>query len=324
VQNNRFEDILLGAGTTAVSNNTITGSNIGVGVIAFATDAFGNPVTTNAVGTLVSNNITNNGNGGLAIPGGGIRLLVSSGATTTAQATAHFNRIVGNAVGLNNGTTNTVDATNNWWGSNAGPGGVGSDTVNGTGTVTFNPWLVLQVTASPTSVVEGGTASVVADLTKNNAGTDTSAMGHVPDGIPVSFTTTTGTIAPAMGFTASGKAAAQFTAGNAPATAMVSAKVDNQTSTATVTTGAPPHATIGAFDPIGEFGQPPATWYLRNSNSPGAPDIAPFQYGAAGWTPLAGVWTDPPLPLHVLGGAVLGGQPVGKEKVSGTFLGRQP
>src|SRR5262249_26519375 len=29
------------------------------------------------------------------------------------------------------------------------------------------------------------------------------------------------------------------------------------------------------------------TWYLRNSNSPGAPDIAPFAYGAAGWVPLA-------------------------------------
>ncbi len=125
MQSNRFEGIVLGEGTATVSNNTITGNNIGVAVLASSGE------TTNAVGTLVSNNITNNGNGGLAFPGGGIRLLVQAGATTTAQATAHFNRIVGNSVGLDNTTTAPVDATNNFWGSNAGPGGPGSDTVSG-------------------------------------------------------------------------------------------------------------------------------------------------------------------------------------------------
>jgi hypothetical protein len=73
---------------------------------------------------------------------------------------------------------------------------------------------------------------------------------------------------------------------------------------------APLPDTVGAFDPVGEFGQPAATWYLRNSNSAGAPDIAPFAYGAAGWAPQAGIWTDPPRPLHVLCGGVLGGPPV--------------
>src|SRR5262249_42826928 len=48
--------------------------------------------------------------------------------------------------------------------------------------------------------------------------------------------------------------------------------------------------TVGAFDPIGQFGLAPATWYLKNSNGPGAPDIAPFAYGAAGWVPVAGDW----------------------------------
>ncbi len=43
--------------------------------------------------------------------------------------------------------------------------------------------------------------------------------------------------------------------------------------------------TIGAFDPQ------TATWYLRNSNSPGAPDvIAPFAYGSPGWIPVVGDW----------------------------------
>lgn len=227
VQNNRFEGILLGAGTATVSNNTIAGNNIGVAVVALA----GN--TSDSQGTLVSNNITNNGKGGLAFPGGGIVLLDQTGATTAARVTANFNRIVGNSAGLNNETSTSVDATNNWWGSNAGPGGAGSDTVSGP--VNFSPWLVLQVTASPTSVLPGGVVTVVADLTKNSSGMDTSALGHVPNGIPVSFTTTAGTLAPTTGFTAAGQFVVQLTAPNTPGAVTVSATVDNQTSTATVT-----------------------------------------------------------------------------------------
>jgi hypothetical protein len=42
--------------------------------------------------------------------------------------------------------------------------------------------------------------------------------------------------------------------------------------------------TPGVFDPT------TATWYLRNSNTAGAPDIGPFTYGAPGWTPVVGDW----------------------------------
>jgi hypothetical protein len=33
------------------------------------------------------------------------------------------------------------------------------------------------------------------------------------------------------------------------------------------------------------------TWYLRNSDSAGAPDYTPFQYGGIGWRVVAGDWT---------------------------------
>jgi parallel beta-helix repeat protein len=228
-QNNRFQGILLSDGTATVSNNTITGNNIGVAI-----RASGGSV--NAQGTLISNNITNNGNGGVGFPGGGIVLLQVSGATNTPVATAHFNRIVGNSVGLDNsrviGAT-TVDAINNWWGSNAGPGGAGSDTVSGP--VTFDPWLVLQVTASPTSVDPGGVATIVASLTMNSSGMDTSTLGHVPDGIPILFRTSSGTIVPSSSVTAAGIAVAQFTAGSLPGLVTVFVTIDNQTSTATIT-----------------------------------------------------------------------------------------
>ncbi len=42
--------------------------------------------------------------------------------------------------------------------------------------------------------------------------------------------------------------------------------------------------TVGVFDPA------TGTWYLRNRNTPGTPDIGPFAYGAAGWRAVSGDW----------------------------------
>jgi hypothetical protein len=57
------------------------------------------------------------------------------------------------------------------------------------------------------------------------------------------------------------------------------------TSPPVAVTGAANNAsTVGVFDPH------TATWYLHNSNNPGAPDIAPFRYGAPGWIPVVGDW----------------------------------
>src|SRR5262249_46779992 len=43
-------------------------------------------------------------------------------------------------------------------------------------------------------------------------------------------------------------------------------------------------STVGVFDPNA------ANWFLRNSNTSGAPDIAPFSFGFAGWLPVVGDW----------------------------------
>jgi hypothetical protein len=45
-----------------------------------------------------------------------------------------------------------------------------------------------------------------------------------------------------------------------------------------------PAATVATFDPS------TATWYLRNNNSAGLPDLAPFQYGLPGWVAVTGDW----------------------------------
>jgi hypothetical protein len=43
-------------------------------------------------------------------------------------------------------------------------------------------------------------------------------------------------------------------------------------------------ATVATFDPG------TGTWYLRNSNSAGAPDAGTFPYGGVGWLPVVGDW----------------------------------
>src|SRR5262249_5458076 len=43
-------------------------------------------------------------------------------------------------------------------------------------------------------------------------------------------------------------------------------------------------STVGMFDPS------TGIWYLRHSNGPGAPDIAPFAYGGRGWIGVVGDW----------------------------------
>src|SRR5262249_7044784 len=45
-----------------------------------------------------------------------------------------------------------------------------------------------------------------------------------------------------------------------------------------------PRAGVAAFLPAS------ASWYLRGSPSPGAPDVAPFAYGGPAWQALAGDW----------------------------------
>jgi parallel beta-helix repeat protein len=194
-----FEGIYIDQGNTTVSNNTITGNNIGVFAGAFSGNTF------DSQGDLVSNNNTDNGNGGLSFPGGGIVQLddtsvsthgvgilpTDSGGTPTASVTASFNRIVDNAVGLNNETTTPAAATLNWWGSNTGPNTTDNDTTSGS--VNTGPWLVLSIAASPGTIGPGGlTSSVTASVTTDSNGVTHPTAHFFPDGIPITFGATGG------------------------------------------------------------------------------------------------------------------------------------
>lgn len=122
----------------------------------------------------------------------------------------NFNRIVGNtgygiylenaqnlketAASETQAPNRVVDATNNWWGSNSNPknnpANIGGDVDH----VLADPWLILTISSNPSTIPYGSTVPVFAAITQNSNGEDTSSMGHIPDGTPVTITTDIGNV----------------------------------------------------------------------------------------------------------------------------------
>ncbi len=145
-------------------------------------------------------------------------------------ANINFNRIMGNTGNMeiyyNSGT---VNANNNWWGSNTSPSSKVSTQVN------VSNWLVLNINAVPNSILTGNNSIITADLTRNQNGVYFDpANGHVPDGIVVTFTGTRGSIAP-NGVMAMGSVSQTFTAGYTPGVAQVTAATDGVSVNTTLT-----------------------------------------------------------------------------------------
>ena len=134
-----------------------------------------------------------------------------------------------------NNVDGTVTAENNWWGCNAGPGSAGCDTV--TGVADSNPWIVLAVNASPTSVQPGGMSTVTADMSDNSASADTTSLGLLPT-MPVAWSATQGTMSPTSGTITSDMASSTFTS-TSGSNGTGCAMVDNQLTCAGVTVTAP-------------------------------------------------------------------------------------
>lgn len=216
--------------TAVISGNTITG-NIGVATSDGSTSAgvlvssyFDGTGTTSGA-TITGNTITGNTDG----------IEVGQDATDVAVVSAHHNVLSSNVHGVLS-TQPTVDATDNWWGCNLGPGTSGCAGISGN--VTFNPWLVLGVSA-PSSILRGTTSTATGDVTHNSSGADTSPSGHIPDGTVISFSASAGTVSPASEGTTSGRAQVAFTANWAPGWGSVGATLDSQTVSTPVLVVAP-------------------------------------------------------------------------------------
>ena len=148
-----------------------------------------------------------------------------------------LSRITGNSAPTGSGlfratTAGTATAENNWWGCDDFPGAAGCDTVSGTADV--DPRLALVVTATPSTIAEGGTSSVTADFSKNSANTSVSPV--VLQGLNIDFAATYGTISDAS-VLPTFMATSTYTNTSCPSTPpeMVMATLDNGTDAADVT-----------------------------------------------------------------------------------------
>ena len=199
----------------------------------------------NGGGTLTDtndtfNNNTANGDGGAIINYGGTLTVDNTTFTNNTAngfggaicnigtATVNFNRIIGNTASSGNAISNnygTVDARYNWWGSNTNP----SANISGSD-VTYDPWIVLTVTANLTTINFGGKSNITADLLHDSNGVYHDPVnGHVPDGLTVNFSSDTkGTINPIISTITNGSTNTTFT-GLQPGVSVVSAMVDDQT-----------------------------------------------------------------------------------------------
>ena len=158
----------------------------------------------------------------------GIKIDPYTGAVVSGVTIDH-NIIVQNSnYGVDNHDPNIVNAQNNWWGCNDGPGAIGpgsGDKVSAN--ITFAPWLVLNLCANPPSIPADGvsTSTITADMTKNSNWQDTLALGHIPDGTQIIFTADKGSIgSPTTKTTTNGIATAIFTSDASPSQATISSR----------------------------------------------------------------------------------------------------
>ncbi|MGB7969813.1 MAG: Ig-like domain-containing protein [Methanobacterium sp.] len=154
--------ILINTNGTFTNNTAISGGAIyNIGILSETSSKFINNnasyggALTNNLGTLSINFCDFNGN------------------------TAYEGCVIDNING-------TVNASSDWWGSNIGP-----STLDVCGT-TVNSWLILTLTSNSTSILNYGNSTITADLLHDNLGN--LENNSVPDGIPVNFTSTLGTI----------------------------------------------------------------------------------------------------------------------------------
>ena len=149
------------------------------------------------------------------------------------NAYVNFNRIVSNTASIGNAIYNDengwIDATLNWWGTNQ-PNQTGNDIVNtaGQGQCNYDPWIILSINASPTTIPCSGTSNINADLQHDNHGIyHDPAYGSVPYYNSANLQTTLGSITDATFY--NGLASSTLNAGTVPGIADVTTTVDSQT-----------------------------------------------------------------------------------------------
>jgi PKD repeat protein len=173
-----------------------------------------------------------------------------------------------------NAEGSTIDATENWWGTNAPPAWWVSRG-------NLNPYLVLGVTATPSSITTAETSIVSANLSYDSNGN--LPVGNIlPDSIPVYFTTVSGpgSVPPGVVLTTSHLASTTFTPSDG-GSAMVNASADGWNVSARISISSFP---VIAFSGTPVSGNPPLT-VTFNDTSAGtpAPSTWNWSFGDGQW-----------------------------------------
>lgn len=266
-------DISAGATVTVhhntVANNTGVASSDGSASAGYmATTFFGAGTTA----LIYENTILNNTVG----------IVVGYDGTDTSTVDAFYNRIVGNEYGIDT-TAPAVNAENNWWGCNEGPGATDCDSAS-VG-VDADPWLTLTVTSDVTQLDLTESTNITANTFINSDLLDTEGgLYQLQNGPEVTFTTDLGQITSPQYLTA-GKAVAALTYDAAPAgKATAQATLDNETVSVQVV--------FSAYgDSVGVYNLNTAGFRLSNNVWYTHPDEM-FMFGPAvgDWRPIAGDW----------------------------------
>ncbi|MDD5025307.1 MAG: dockerin type I repeat-containing protein, partial [Methanoregula sp.] len=213
VNSSTLDNCFAGNGGNGANAGTHRGGNGGSGG-AIWTSGNITAVSSSFTGCFAGVNGTGNSTG---IPGTG------SAIFTTRGGTLRFNRVYSSKpVGSLVFALDTLDALNNWWGSNSNPSGLYN--------TTYNPWLVLGGTATPPVINLTGASAIRANLTCDSDATcHDPALEHVPDGVPLQFTLTSGkgTLSPSANRTVDGSAGTRFSP-LAPGIATVNVTGDHQ------------------------------------------------------------------------------------------------
>ncbi len=96
----------------------------------------------------------------------------------------NFNRIVGNNATSGSAiysTKGSMNAENNWWGSNTNPASISNLIVVEEGSVDADPWVILTIHATQGTINNTGTSNITADFNHINGSGDLIG-GHIPDG----------------------------------------------------------------------------------------------------------------------------------------------
>lgn len=212
------------AGNTFIDKSTIqynTVAAIGGDEFAAGGGIYNENVLLITNSTIAFNTVTATNGGEYAPIGGGV--------CNFGEMVANFNRIVNNSPGaVHNDAQSVPDLQYNWWGSSNPEF---DQIVTGT-SADYSPWLVMRYTANPTTITQGSTSTLTADFRYDSDGTfHDPALGHLPDGTVVTFTTSIGNVGSkiATALTIDGVATILLRGDESAGSALTSAALDLET-----------------------------------------------------------------------------------------------